>query len=144
MSIPSLYVAIKCGACYANTEHDGDQYVCFDCGLCWSNDDVFDGEPGEFLAEDASACDHPSGDTKPVVKVQPFRTVDGIVKEWREWTQIYGPCVLPAGHKSAHEHPLTTTYRDLDDTDAFLAAALADTEGQQLVQDILDRVGATK
>ena len=112
MSLPSLFVSISCGACYSRAEHDGDQYVCFDCGLCWQHGDPFDDSPAEFLDENAAPCGKPSGDTK-LVKVQPFCTVNGVVQEWREWTHVYAACNLPAGHKSDHDHPLTTTYKDL-------------------------------
>ncbi|WP_427017827.1 hypothetical protein ACQCSX_04230 [Pseudarthrobacter sp. P1] len=115
MSLPTIRVSIDCGACYAPVEHDGDQYVCFDCGLCWATDDVFDDSPAAFLDEDATPCGEPSGDRKHV-DVQPFRTINGVVKEWREWTHVYTACNLPAGHTSTHEFPLTTTHRDLEAT----------------------------
>ena len=111
MSLPTVRVSIDCGACGDSLEHDGDQYVCNDCGLCWASNDVFDDAPAQYLDEDAEPCAAPSNDTE-TVQVKPFSTVNGVVEIWRTWRHIYAPCILPAGHKSGHEFPPSTTYTD--------------------------------
>lgn len=115
MSLQSICVSISCGACGSELEHDGDLHVCFACGLCWDNNDPFDDSPARFLDEEATPCGEPSGD-KLRVDVRPLRTEFGVVKEWREWTHVYAACNLPSGHKSMHDYPLATTYRDLKET----------------------------
>lgn len=112
MSLPTIHVSIDCGSCGDSLEHDGDQYVCHPCGLCWATDDVFDDAPATYLDEDAQPCGAPSGDSE-TMQVRPFETVNGVVKSWREWRHIYAPCILPTGHASGHEFPLTTTFKDL-------------------------------
>lgn len=110
-SLPALSVSINCGSCYGNVECDGDGYTCHDCGLIWGTNDPFDETPAEFLDEDATPCGHPSGDREHV-DVRPFETVNGVVKSWRRWVHVYAACVLPDGHASDHEFPMTTTYTE--------------------------------
>lgn len=72
---------------------------------------VSDEAPAEYLDEDAQPCGHPSKDTE-TRQVRPFKTVNGVVEVWRDWRHIYAPCILPAGHASSHDFPLTTTFTD--------------------------------
>jgi len=111
MSLPTLSVSINCGSCYGLVECDGDGYTCQDCGLHWGSNDPFDDTPAEFLDEDATPCEQPSGDREHV-DVRPFETVNGVVKSWRRWGHVYAACVLPKDHASDHGFPMTTTYTD--------------------------------
>lgn len=109
-ALPPLSVSIDCGSCGAAVEHDGDQYVCFDCGLVYDTD-PFSGDQAWFLDEELPPC----GDArteKPWTKRKPFRTVNGVVKVWRNWTFRYQPCPLPAGHKSSHDHNIEASYTE--------------------------------
>lgn len=110
MSLPTLNVSIDCGSCGESVEHDGDSYRCFDCGLVWSAD-PFDGSPAEYADDEQSPCGHPSND-KPYVRVDPFRTVNGVVEVWRTWTTVDGPCHLPKDHGGGHDHPMSSTYTE--------------------------------
>jgi len=111
MSLPTLSVSINCGSCYGEVEGDPDGFTCHDCGLWWSTTDPFDETPAEFLDEDATVCGAPSKDTERI-DVRPFETVNGVVKSWRRWVHVYTACVLPSGHSSDHEFPMTTTYTE--------------------------------
>lgn len=85
LRLPSCAVqSPACGACGADTEHDGDSFVCYDCGLNYGEgrEDV----PAEYIDEELEPCGrecdnywHKEGRLGVVMACE--------------------PCKLPAGHK---------------------------------------------
>lgn len=75
----------SCGACYGDTDFDGDDFVCEDCQLAFSPRDFH----AFFLDPDAEKC----GKTCE----NPWHGPDKI-KPGIEFN--CGPCQLPTGHKS--------------------------------------------
>ena len=76
----------SCGACGAETDHDGDSFYCDPCGLDYGYG--VDGAEAVFLVEDTPPCGKPCSDT------------------WHRASSSLGAryecraCALPAGHRS--------------------------------------------
>ena len=86
MSLPSCAVQYQaCGACGADTAHDGDSFYCEDCDLDYGNGD--DGNVATFRDEEAKTCSSPC---------------DNYWHSKVELDMICTPCQLPAGHRGWH------------------------------------------
>lgn len=85
MRLPTCSVQYpSCGACHADTDHDGDSFYCDPCGLDYS--DGQDGTEATYRDEDAAPCAKPCTNT------------------WHGSRDL-GPydcrsCALPSGHES--------------------------------------------
>jgi hypothetical protein len=75
-----------CGACKAETSHDGDSFACYDCGLAFSEGDL----TAQYINPDAKMCGSPCDNF------------------WHRPGKIAGmafdcgTCQLPTGHASHH------------------------------------------
>lgn len=85
---PAEWQYPTCGACYADTDTDGDDYyTCYPCGLTFSTSDL----TAEYLDDTAEPCGHPCDNTWHAT---------GAIKPG--WTYLCTTCQLPAGHRSRH------------------------------------------
>ena len=80
-----------CGACYSETDYDGDFFHCYDCRL--------DFDERTFAVEYSDPTDTPCGN---VCADDHSASVTSAVPILSRMIETCKPCALPAGHASPH------------------------------------------